>query len=119
MKKIFMFILIVLFLSGCSNEEGTITKITCNKMKEIMRDSKAVLLDVRSKDEYDEGHLDNAKNSPLTKLENLKKVDHLDSKTPIIVYCKSGVRSNDAAKELLKMGFINIYDLGAMSNCNS
>ncbi len=114
MKKVFMFALLLFILTGCANEEGTITKVNCDKMKELMKDSKTVLLDVRSKEEYEESHLDKAENRPLTKIDELD----INKKTPIIVYCKSGVRSNEAAKMLLEIGYINIYDLGAMSNCN-
>jgi len=113
MKKVFMFALLLFLLTGCVSEEGTITKVNCDKMKELMNDSKTLLLDVRSKEEYDEGHLDNAENRPLTQIDELK----VDLNTPIIVYCKSGVRSNEAANLLLDFGYKNIYDLGAMSNC--
>ena len=113
MKKILLVILLMFLLTGCSSEEGTITKVSCTKAKELMNDSKTILLDVRSKEEYDEGHLDKAENRPLTQINKLD----VDKNTPIIVYCKSGARSGEAAKELLKMGYKNIYDLGAMSNC--
>ena len=114
MKKLFAIALLLLLLTGCASEEGTITKVNCDKMKELMKDSKAVLLDVRSKEEYEDGHLDKAENRPLTKIDELD----VNKKTPIIVYCKSGVRSNEAAQMLINMGYTNIYDLGAMSNCN-
>jgi len=117
MKKVILFSVLFLLLTGCSEKEGTITKINCAKMKELVTESKAILVDVRSKEEYESGHLEKAKNNPLTKLDDLVSVDKIDFETPIIVYCKSGVRSSSAAKELLKMGFKNIYDLGAMSNC--
>ena len=116
MKKLFVFTLFLFLLTGCSEKEGAITKVTCSKMKELLTSTKAILVDVRTKEEYDEGHLNNAINKPLTKLSELEK---LGKETPIIVYCKSGMRSNDAAKELLRMGFINIYDLGPMSSCAS
>lgn len=116
MKKILVAALLLFLLTGCSSKEGSITKVTCSKMKELLSSSKAILVDVRSKEEYDEGHLDKAINKPLTKLDELKGTS---LETPIIVYCKSGMRSGNAAKELLKMGFINIYDLGPMSNCAS
>lgn len=114
MKKIFIIGLFLFLLTGCATEEGSITDINCNKMKELMKDSKTVLLDVRSKEEYDEGHLDKAENRPLTQIDELD----IDKKTPIIVYCKSGVRSGEAAKMLLEMGYIHIYNLGPMSSCD-
>ncbi len=114
MKKMFIIVLFLFLLTGCATEEGNITKVSCDKMKELVTDSKAVLLDVRSKEEYDEGHLDNAENRPLTKIDELD----INKNTPIIVYCKSGIRSSEAAKMLLEMGYIHIYDLGPMSSCN-
>ena len=114
MKKLFILGILLFLLTGCSEKEGTITEVTCDKMKELMKDSKTVLFDVRSKEEYDEGHLDKAENRPLTTIDEVK----LDKNTPIIVYCKSGARSGEAAKMLLEMGYKNIYNLGAMSNCN-
>ena len=113
MKKFLILAFFIFLITGCS-KEGTITKITCDNMKELIKDD-AILVDVRSASEYEEGHLKNAINKPLTKLSSL---DELDKETKLIVYCKSGVRSNNAAQELLKMGFKNIYDLGSMSNCN-
>lgn len=113
MRKIFMLAILLILITGCSHEEATITKITCAKMKELMTNSKTLLLDVRSKDEYNEGHLEKALNRPLTQINDLDT----NKNTPIIVYCKSGIRSSEAAKMLLKMGYKNIYDLGAMSSC--
>ena len=115
MKKVLILGAFLFILTGCSESKGTITKITCDKMKEMMKNSETVLLDVRTKEEYEEGHLDKAENRPLTKIDELE----LDKSTPIIVYCKSGARSNDAAKLLIEMGYKNIYDLGAMSNCGA
>ena len=112
MKKVLMILLFLFLLSGCS-KEGNITKISCDKMKELMKDSASILLDVRSMEEYNEGHLDKAENRPLTKIDEL----NINKETPIIVYCKSGVRSSEAANMLLKMGYQNIYDLGSMSSC--
>lgn len=114
MKKMFIIVLFLFLLTGCATEEGSITKVSCDKMKELVKDSNALLLDVRSKEEYDEGHLDNAENRPLTKIDELD----INKNTPIIVYCKSGIRSSEAAKMLLEMGYIHIYDLGPMSSCN-
>ena len=114
MKKMFIIVLFLFLLTGCATEEGSITKVSCDKMKELVKDSNALLLDVRSNEEYDEGHLDNAENRPLTKIDELD----INKNTPIIVYCKSGIRSSEAAKMLLEMGYIHIYDLGPMSSCN-
>ena len=123
-KKILLVIMMVLLLVGCGkkqDEEIKPGKITCNQMKEIMKgDNNPRLIDVRTEEEYNEGHLDGAINIPYDVIVN-PGVTTFDSiipdETPIIVYCKSGNRSGQAYNSLKVAGYKKIYDLGAMSNC--
>lgn len=69
-----------------------------------------ILLDVRSKQEYNEGHLNNAINIPLYELQIcLCKLK--DKEKIIVVYCQSGIRSKKAIRILNKNGFKNLYNL--------
>ncbi|MCW1884132.1 rhodanese-like domain-containing protein [Luteolibacter flavescens] len=71
----------------------------------------AQLLDVRTQEEWDEGHIKGAKFVPIAKdgfLEGAKAA--LDPKKPVLVYCKSGGRSARAAKQLREAGF-TVHDL--------
>lgn len=69
------------------------------------------LLDVRTQDEWNEGHLKGAKLVTLTKDGFVDKAKAaLDPKKPVLVYCKSGGRSAKAAKQLREAGF-TVYDL--------
>lgn len=113
MKKLWLLILIFL-LTGCKEEAGSIGKISCNQMREL---ENALLVDVRTKSEYEEAHLDKAQNIPLDNLE--KEASNLDKNKPIIVYCKSGIRSHQAALKLQTLGFKSIYDLGSMESCKN
>lgn len=71
----------------------------------------AQLLDVRTQEEWNEGHLKGAKLVPLTKEGFIEKArTTLDPKKPVVVYCKSGGRSARAAKQLRDAGF-TVYDL--------
>lgn len=73
----------------------------------------AVLLDVRTKEEFAGGHLDGAKNIPVQVLANqLKSVGKKGEK--VVVYCRSGGRSGQAASLLKAAGF-EVCDLGPMS----
>ena len=119
MKKIVLFLVILLVLCGCSKENmAKVEDVTCNEEKEILKDSTAMLIDVRSKEEFDEGHLKNAINIAYDQIVSvLDTYGTIDFNTPIVVYCKSGARSSAAAEALLKAGYKNIYNLGAMSNC--
>jgi len=71
----------------------------------------AIILDVRSKGEYQSGHVKNSINIPVDKLQqNLKK---LNKDKPIITCCASGARSASARKILLSNGFEQVYNGGS------
>ena len=74
----------------------------------------AVLVDVRSRDEFAAGHIEGARNIPVDELPGrLPEVGARDK--PVVVYCASGMRSSAAAASLKKSGFTLVYDLGAKS----
>ena len=77
----------------------------------------AILLDVRSKQEYDEYHLDGAICVPTYELTNeISKVTTNKEQT-IIAYCSSGGRSKKAVQILRKMGYENLYEInGGLDN---
>lgn len=71
----------------------------------------AVVLDVRSMNEYQQGHIINAENIPLNSLDNgIKSLDKHKQK-PIIAVCKTGSRSGAACSTLRKAGFEHVYNL--------
>ena len=86
--------------------------ITKEEMQEILQNNEnAVLLDVRSPQEYEEGHLAGAINIPNYEL--YYKAPRLikDKETIIIAYCTLGLRSKKALKILKKIGYKNLYHL--------
>ena len=76
-----------------------------------MIDKDAILLDVRSPQEYKEGHLEGSYLIPEYELKAKAQEILLDKERPIIVYCSSGNRSKKAQKLLEKMGYKNVYNL--------
>jgi len=92
--------------------------ITKEEMKEILRtNSNAILLDVRSHQEYKEGHLERSINIPVYDLQKevLSKIKNKED--IIIVYCSAGIRSKKAVQILRKMGYINLYNIeGGIEN---
>lgn len=110
MKKILMLFTIII-LCGCSKNE---TSISCSDTKTKINNG-AVLVDVRTLQEYNEEHLENAINIPLDSIDQIEEI--IDKNTEIIVYCHSGNRSSQALTKLKAMGYNNVYDLGAMENC--
>ena len=71
----------------------------------------AQLIDVRTPEEFANGHIEGAKNINVLDKSFETDVAKLDKKTPVLVYCQSGGRSGRAAKKLQEMEFQTIYDL--------
>jgi phage shock protein E len=73
-----------------------------------------LLLDVRTAEEYAEGHIRGALLAPYDGLES--SFAEKDKDRPIVVYCRSGRRSAIARQSLAKMGYANVADFGGISN---
>ena len=74
----------------------------------------AILVDVRTPQEYREGHIPGSKNVPLQQLDKISSVtDNKD--TPMFVYCYSGGRSRQAASMLQHMGYANVTNIGGIA----
>ena len=114
-KYLISIILLCFCFVGCSNNgnSGTISYV---KAKELIINNQAVLVDVRTIDEYNENHIDGAVNLPVDEIsDNVDNV--IDSKNSyVIVYCKSGVRSHEAYEKLVGLGYKNVYDFGSIDN---
>lgn len=75
-----------------------------------------ILLDVRTQEEYDEGHIAEAILLPDYEVKDKIESIVTDKKQTIIVYCRSGRRSELASKELIAMGYEKVFDLGGIFN---
>ena len=86
--------------------------VSYKKIKEIMQeDINNVLIDVRSRQEYAEGHLPGSINIPLYEIETQSSKLPKNKENTIIVYCASGYRSRQAKAKLENMGYTNVYSL--------
>ena len=74
----------------------------------------AVLLDVRTPEEYAQGHIPGSRNLPLDALDGVAQVVP-ERETPLFVYCLSGARSRQAAAVLGHMGYTHITNIGGIS----
>ena len=114
MKRFILLLFITsTFSFGCkeATSEESIKLVTPDEMKELSQMDGVQLVDVRTPEEYEEGHIDEFQNIDFlsdTFLEDIKK---LDKNKPVIVYCKSGGRSERCSKLLVEKGFTKIYDL--------
>lgn len=126
MKSIITRITLVLILSISFISCAQSTKSGSNK-SEITKENKVVnlispedlnaelgdiqLIDVRTPEEYAQGHLKNSVNINYYDNTFTEEMNKLDKSKELYIYCRSGGRSGKASKQLEKMGFTKVYDL--------
>lgn len=79
----------------------------------VESNNEIIILDVRTKEEYNEGHLKNAINIPV---DIINTFEESNKDKEIIIYCRSGVRAGTAMNELHKMGYTNLYTFGGIQD---
>ena len=90
-------------------------QITQKEAAEMMgKDDDHVIVDVRRQDEYEEGHIPGAICIPNESIGNTKPEQLPDTEQIILVYCRSGRRSKEAAQKLFDMGYTNVYEFGGI-----
>jgi len=114
MKKLISISLIVslLTLNSCnSQEKKSYSNINLTALKEDVIGKNVQFVDVRTADEYKNGHIDDADNIDYYNSEKFKiEIEKYNKEEPIYIYCKSGGRSKSASKLLDKMGFTTIFN---------
>lgn len=94
-------------------KKGEYRKISAGEAKKMMETEKGYkIVDVRSQDEYNEGHIPNAVSLPLENIAQGKLADLPDKEQLILLYCRSGNRSRQAALKLIGQGYVNVIDFG-------
>jgi rhodanese-related sulfurtransferase len=113
--KHLLIILLVAILTACGISSEGYRNVSSEEAKELIDNKEVVVLDVRTPDEYQEGHIPNAILLPLQELEN--KLNDLDKEEPYLVVCRSGNRSAQASEILTSNDFTNIYNMtGGMNS---
>ena len=116
--KHFILILLaaLLCLTGCSAEEKmTYRRISQEEAKQMMtRDDGHIIVDVRRRDEYDAGHIPGAILIPNESIGTEPPEQLPDKERIILIYCRSGRRSKEAAQKLVDMGYSNICEFGGI-----
>ncbi|MGL5351954.1 MAG: rhodanese-like domain-containing protein, partial [Clostridium sp.] len=75
-----------------------------------------IILDVRTLEEYNTGHIENSILIPVDELEDLASSKLVDKNQKILVYCRSGNRSKTASKILADLGYTKVYDFGGINS---
>ncbi|QMT31732.1 rhodanese-like domain-containing protein [Alysiella filiformis] len=113
MKK-YLPLLILAALSACSPAEKPATQtIAPSQSVAPNANKKVVLIDVRTADEFKDGHLADATNIPHDQIAQRIAETGADKDSEIHLYCRSGNRSEQALQTLKGMGFTNVKNLGA------
>lgn len=121
MKKRFIpAVLCSMMLFGCtSNEPVSSTgyrSVTAEEAQDIMNETADyIILDVRTQDEYDTGHIPGAVCIPYDAISEENTAD-IDKDQTVLVYCRSGNRSRKACATLVSLGFTNVIDFGGISD---
>lgn len=102
-KKIYNRLLCRLYKTDFTNEEA---------MK-ICKRTNALLIDVRTPEEYREKHIEGAVNIPVYEIDNIKN-EIIDPNKVILVYCKTGKRSKIVKQILTQNGYKNVYTFSAI-----
>lgn len=120
LKKLIFIILALMFCTACgqdkeNSQEVVYVNITAQQAKEIMDSREGyVILDTRTQQEYDEGHIPGAILIPHDEILEKAETVLTDKNQLILVYCRSGRRSKLAAEDLVKLGYTNIKEFGGI-----
>ena len=89
-------------------------KISAEDAYEMMVSQEVVVVDVRTRAEYDGGHIENAVLVPNESIGSEMPETLPDKEATLLIYCRSGRRSKDAAQKLLALGDQSVYDFGGV-----
>ncbi len=120
MKKLIFVLLAAMLLTACgqdkeNDQEAVYVNITAEEAKQTM-DSEGgyIILDVRTQEEYDQGHIPGAILIPDTEVEVTAEEVLTDKDQLLLVYCRSGRRSKLASEILVELGYTNIKEFGGI-----
>lgn len=120
-SKVLYLVFLFLGVTSCLKHQADgVQVLDVAKFEKKMAQPDVQLVDVRTPEEFNEGHLENALNIDFTNDDFDDKVASLDKNKPVMLYCKAGGRSAKAASKLKELGFKNITDLeGGILNWTS
>ena len=119
MRKLLPILLSALMFTGCAgtsnNQPNTYRQISMDEAVTMMvQETGYIILDVRRADEFAEGHIPGAINVANESIGTDEIPELPDKNQLIMVYCRSGRRSKEAAEKLVKLGYTNIVEFGGI-----
>lgn len=108
----FLALVIFMVFASCKKEDDPkITVITAEEMQFFLEADNVQLIDVRSQEQFNKGHIQGAQNIDFLSPTFFEDINKLDKDKPVYLYCNSGNRSAKCAQKMIEIGFIKIYDL--------
>ena len=120
MRKTILLLLMICMMipfASCTDQDSknSYEQINQSEAKTIMDTEKGyIILDVRTEEEYAEGHIEGAILIPNDEIKEKAGSILADKNQLILVYCRSGRRSKLAAEELVKLGYTNVKEFGGI-----
>jgi len=102
-------------MSNYLRKDTVYQRISAEEAKQMMQNTdNSILLDVRTTEEFEEQHIKGAILIPDYEIGSRAAAELPDKNALILIYCRSGRRSANVARELIKMGYTNVYDFGGI-----
>lgn len=98
-------------LAGCSSSNEATKKVDPVEFSEVIAQPGVIILDVRTPEEFNAGHIANAININVADSNFSSEVSKLDKNATVAVYCRSANRSAVATNEMAELGFTDMYDM--------
>ena len=112
LKNKLKLLIIILISSGCvSSEDDAMTLKPETFQSKVINDVSVQLVDIRTPEEFDSGHIENAININYFSEQFKDSISLLQTKIPVYIYCRSGMRSSKSVKVFKAVGFDSIYQL--------
>ncbi|WP_291118885.1 rhodanese-like domain-containing protein [Flavobacterium sp. UBA6135] len=112
MKKILVILLLSVMTISCQSQSNPKVKIIApDAFKTAISKGEVQLVDVRTSEEFSEGAIAHALNINVNGADFETEIQKLDKTQPVYIYCRSGARSQTAAKKMVDFGFTEVIDL--------
>lgn len=113
-----LFIVLCIIIGGCGAKQSqagdkteVIKDINSNEAEELINDNNVIIIDVRTPQEFANGHIKDARNINVADKNFSSRIDNLDKNDTYLIYCRTGSRSRYAVNMMEKLNFKTIYHL--------
>lgn len=108
---VFFLLIAIIMANGSSNNNTGITSVSASEFSSEVQEEGAVILDIRTSQEYNTGRIAGAVNIDYYRSDFKNQLEKLDRNQAYKLYCNSGNRSGGALKIMQEMGFTNVVEL--------